>query len=152
MANPYLRGNVTKMKTILPVGKRKAWRLIATPRGIASWFPISCTGRVAAGSTLRFHWPDGETEWFQVLRLGEKRSSFHMQWRNCGRVRYYLHGKLTTLTLEVEYPKNADSRGNQVSELAHWAFFLANLKSVALNGPDLRNKEPSRSWKKGFID
>ena len=75
-----------------------------------------------------------------------------MQWRNGGRLRYYLHGKLTTLTLEVEYPKNADGRGNQVSELANWAFFLANLKSVALNGPDLRNKGPSRSWKKGFID
>ncbi len=75
-----------------------------------------------------------------------------MQWRNGGKLRYYLHGKLTTLTLEVEYPKNADGQGNQVSELAHWAFFLANLKSVALNGPDLRNKGLNRSRKKGFID
>jgi len=40
--NPYLHGNVTRMKMILPVGKKKAWKMIATSKGITSWFPREC--------------------------------------------------------------------------------------------------------------
>ena len=69
--------------------------------------------------------------------LGERHPSFQMQWRNGGRLRYYLHGKLTTLTPEVEYPRNTEGHKQQISEIAQWSFLLANLKSVALGGPDL---------------
>jgi len=37
--DPHRRDNFTKMKLVLPVGKQKAWELIATPKGIASWHP-----------------------------------------------------------------------------------------------------------------
>lgn len=59
---------------------------------------------------------------------------------------------MTTLTLEVEYPRTAEGRRNQLTELPRWAFYLTNLKSVALGGPDLRNTLPGRTWDKGFID
>ncbi|OLD02775.1 MAG: hypothetical protein AUJ07_08015 [Crenarchaeota archaeon 13_1_40CM_3_53_5] len=67
--------------------------------------------------------------------LGERHPSFQMQWRNGGRLRYYLHGKLTTLTPEVEYPRNTEGHKQQISEIAQWGFSLAKLKSVALGGP-----------------
>ncbi len=51
----------------------------------------------------------------------------------------YLHGRLTTLTLEVEYKDASQGRKDQLEELPKWAFRLANLKSVAVNGKDLRS-------------
>ena len=150
--NPYLHGNVTRMKMILPVGKKKARKMIATSKGITSWFPRECKGRVSAGNFLSFQWPDGKHRRSQVLSLGERHSSLQMQWRNGGRLRYYLHGKLTTLTLEVEYPRSSGGHRQQISEIAQWSFLLANLKSVALGGPDLRNSLSNHSWNRGFID
>src|SRR5436309_1074743 len=101
------------MKMILPVGKKKAWKMIATSKGITSWFPRECKGRASAGNFLSFRWPDGKHERFQVLSLGERHFSLQMQWRNGGRLRYYLHGKLTTLTLEVEYPRSSGATCNK---------------------------------------
>ncbi len=75
-----------------------------------------------------------------------------LRWRDGATLHFYLHGAMTTLTLVVEYPKTSQGERNQRAELPYWAFHLANLKSVALNGPDLRNKFPGRTWRKGFID
>jgi len=33
-----------------------------------------------------------------------------------------------------------------------WAFYLGNLKSAAMKGPDLRTKDPKVSWTDGFLD
>jgi hypothetical protein len=148
--NPYFVGRMTKMKMVLPVGKKRAWKLIATPRGLASWFPDRCDGRVAAGSFLEFGWRDGSSENFRVIYVGDKHSAFRLARRDGSQLRFYLHGKMTTLTLEVGYPSNA--RRTQISELALWAFYLANLKSVALSGTDLRHQLTGRSKKIGFID
>lgn len=151
MKNPFAKGNVTKLKMVLPISKKKAWKLIATPKGLASWFPTVCKGRVAPGQTLEFGWPGGDVERFQVLRVGEAGSVWHMSWWKTGKVRYALHGREPThFTLEVQYPRSA--RHWQSPELVGWTFFMSNLKSVAMGGPDLRNKNPRFSWKKGYID
>ncbi len=151
MKNPYSKGNVTKMKMVLPVSKKEAWRLIATPKGLASWFPSKCKGRVQLGQTLEFEWPDGSVETHRVVRVGDGVSSLAFDWWHSGRVQFYLHStEPTHLTLQVEYPRSA--KRWQTTELVGWTFFLSNLKSVAMKGPDLRSKDPRLSWKKSYID
>jgi len=150
--NAYVGGNVTRMKLILPVGKERAWNWIASAGGLASWLPIRCKGHVARGEPLEFLWPDGTSETVRVLRLGAKRSSFALRRGSGEEVRFFLHGRRTTLTLEVEYPKTARGRADQIRELPQWSFRLANLKAVALGGLDLRNRTPGRAWSAGFID
>ena len=54
LKNPFAKGNMTKMKLFLPVSKKEAWKLIATPKGLASWFPTRCEGSVLPGRTLEF--------------------------------------------------------------------------------------------------
>jgi uncharacterized protein YndB with AHSA1/START domain len=140
------------LKVVLPVGKAKAWRLIATPNGLASWFPAKCAGRVEPGKFLEFQWRNRITERFQILLIGERRSALRLQWRNGAVIRFYLHGRMTTLTLQAECQDTSAGRTQQISEIAHWAFYLANLKSVALGGPDLRHELKARSKEQGFID
>ncbi len=140
------------MKMVLPVGKPRAWDLIATPAGMTSWFPMRCEGRVATGEVPEFFWRRGVSEKFEVKYVGEKHSALQLRWREGEILRFYLHGAMTTLTLEAEYPSTAEGTRNQITELPLWAFYLANLKSVALGGPDLRNSSPGRSWDKRFID
>ena len=140
------------MKMILPVGKKKAWRLITSRRGICSWFPVYLEGKIAVGEQLQFAWPGEQSVDYKVIYLGPKHSSFRLQRTDGVKVSVYLHGRLTILTLEVEYPRTQRDRCGYASEVARWAFFLANLKSAALKGPDLRNNLPGRSWAMGFID
>jgi len=137
---------------ILPVGKKKAWSLIATPKGLGSWFPAKCTGPVEPGKFLEFEWRNKTTNRFQILLIGEKHSAFRLQWLRGAIVRFYLHGRMTTLTLQIEYPNTPAGRTSQISELAQWTFYLANLKSVALGGPDLRHMLKGRTREQGFID
>jgi hypothetical protein len=150
--DPHRYGRLTKMKMVLPVGKKKAWRLITSRRGICSWFPFNVEGKLAIGEQLRLAWPGEKPIDYRILYMGPKHSSFSLQRADGVKVRIYLHGRLTTLTLEVEYPQARNVSGDQASEIARWAFFLANLKSVSLKGPDLRNRLQGRSWAKGFID
>ncbi|TLZ44272.1 MAG: hypothetical protein E6K19_04930 [Methanobacteriota archaeon] len=84
-------------------------------------------------------------EQFRVRRLGAKRSSVAFAWRRGTEWRIYLHGRRTTLTLEVEYGPGIAARREQLRELPFWAFRLANLKSVALSGQDLRRTDMRRS-------
>ncbi len=140
------------MKIVLPVGKERAWRMIATPDGLASWFPTKCTGHMTPGGLLEFGWKNGKSDVFRILYLGEKHSSFRMRWLDDAMIRFYLHGRMTTLTLEVEYQNNLTGRLDQLSELPQWAFYLANLKSVALGGPDLRNRLKGHGESERFID
>src|SRR3989304_8304792 len=81
MKNPFAKGNMTKMKMLLPVSKKEAWRLIATPKGLASWFPTRCKRRVQPGRTLEFQWPDGTVENHRVLSVGDANSSIIL---DCG--------------------------------------------------------------------
>ena len=152
MTSHYLLGRITKIKMVLPVGKKKAWTMIATPRGLAAWFPSRCSGKVLPGNLLAFGWRNGLVERFRIIYLGEKHSSFRLEWRHGTIVRFYLHGKMTTLTLQAEYPDNAIGKASQLDELPQWVFYLANLKSVALGGPDLRPRLKGRSKEEGFID
>lgn len=142
------------MKMLLPVGKKRAWDLVATVEGLASWFPTACIGTVAVGEFLAFVWEDRSVDRFRVRRLGERHSSIAFDWRQGAEMRVYLHGRLTTLTLEVDYGRDPQGRNHQLRDLPRWAFRLANLKSVAVNGRDLRSASamPRRSWKAGFID
>ena len=140
------------MKMVLPVGKKKAWELVATSAGLASWLPVKCSGPVIVGGFLKFGWRGGRSEKFRVLIIGEKHSSFRMAWRDSAVIRFYLHGRMTTLTVEVHYPDSLEGRANQIEELTFWAFHLANLKSVALGGPDLRHGLRGRTKEEGFID
>ena len=142
------------MKMLLPVGKARAWDLIATAEGLASWLPSRCEGTVEEGEWLTFAWPDGSSDRLRLRRVGKKHSAIALDWTREAEFRVYLHGRLTTLTLEVEYRKNSEGRRHQLSELPRWAFWLANLKSVAVHGRDLRSRStmPRRPWNAGFID
>ena len=73
-------------------------------------------------------------------------------WKHGAQIQFYLHGKMTTLTLEVEYQNTRMGRVHRVSELPIWAFYLANLKSVALGGPDLRHGLKGHTKEMGIID
>ncbi|MBI3859088.1 MAG: hypothetical protein HY296_02450 [Thaumarchaeota archaeon] len=143
---------LTKLKLILPVGKYRVWNLLTTAGGISSWLAHECRGDPVPGRPFGMTWRDGSSEEAMVVYMGEKHSSFRFRWRGGAEVRFYLHGRLTTLTLEVEYPKTRSGEARLVSELPFWTFALANLKSVALGGPDLRNDLPGRISKAGFID
>ena len=152
--NPYLLGNVTRLKVVLPCAKREAWRLIGTPDGLASWFPVSCKGRMAVGEMLEFGWPSGAPDRFRILDFKEG-DHWEMDWQagGPGRVRYSLRGEgIVVFELEVTYDNTEEGRKWQLLESAPWAFYLANLKSAALKGPDLRSQEPKISWKDGFLD
>ena len=105
LKGPNLLGRVTKMKMVLPVGKRRAWELIATPEGLASWFSLKCIGQVKPGRFLTLGWRGGQLTRFKILYVGKQHSSFRLIWKHGAQIRFYLHGKMTTLTLEVEYQK-----------------------------------------------
>ena len=83
----------------------------------------------------------------------KKNESWQMEWWEKGRVRYSVkNSNPTVFTLEARYPKKGEGKKWQVEELAGWAFFLGNLKSRAMKGPDLRSNSTKYSWKKGFLD
>ena len=150
--SPYLQESLTKLKIILPVGKTLAWKLIATPKGITSWLLKKCLGDFTPKSDLIFTWPEGTTERVRVVYVGAKHSSLQLDRENQSRLRFYLHGRMTTLTFEVEYRRCKRWRQLQASELAPWTFSLANLKSIALGGPTLLNRTWDRTRTKGFVD
>jgi hypothetical protein len=58
----------------------------------------------------------------------------------------------TIFTLKARYSNKGKGKAWQQQEAAGWAFFLANLKSRSVKGPDLRSKDSKYSWQKGFID
>ena len=149
---PIPRGLITKLKMVLPIGKKRAWNLIATPKGLQSWLPVKCTGRMEPGNWLKFGWRDGDAEEYRIISLGVKHSSFRLAREDGFQVRFYLHGRMTTLTLELEYPTSPVARRNRDLEVSFWAFHLANLKSVAFKGPDLRHRLRGRARSRGFID
>ena len=152
--NPYLMGNVTRLRVVLPSSKADAWNLIGTAHGLSSWFPVSCGGRMAVGETLEFGWTGSSPDRFRILDWKEG-DHWEMEWRagGPGRVRYSLKGDgPTVFEIEVSYDNTELGRKWQVLEAAPWAFFLANLKSAAMKGPDLRTKDPKVSWRDGFLD
>ena len=52
IGSPYLVGSVTQMKILLPVGKARAWNLIATPEGLASSLKVDRVGFEPTASTM----------------------------------------------------------------------------------------------------
>ncbi len=150
--NPYVRGNVTKLKMVLPIGKERVWNLIAKTEGISSWLTIRCGGEMVVGRLLKCRWLGPRWLQLKVIYMGEKHSSFRLRREDGTEVRFYLHGRMTTLTLEVHYSRTAEGRKRQISELPLWAFSLANLKSVALDRIDLRHNLSGRTAENGFID
>lgn len=152
MRNAYFIGTLTKIKMVLPAGKKNAWELISTPTGITSWLLEGCSGHFQPRNDLVFTWPGGTQERVHVVYMGEKHSSLQLQRQNQSRLRFYLHGRMTTLTLEIDYRLCKRWKQLQSSELGIWAFSLANLKSIALGGPNLLNKMPGRTRMKGFVD
>ena len=76
-----------------------------------------------------------------------------MSWFNDGKVRYAIEGeKPHFLHIHVDYADTKDGKNDQLIELPGWSFFLANLKSLVLGGPDLRDNTGNNDWDKGFID
>ncbi len=152
--NPYLLGNMTRLKVAVPSSKTEAWRLVGTTQGLSSWFPLSCKGRMSIGEILEFGWTSGAPDRFKILDFKEG-DHWEMDWMagGPGRVRYSLRGDAPTIfELEVTYDNTLEGRKWQLLELGPWAFFITNLKSVAIKGPDLRTKDPKISWKDGFLD
>jgi uncharacterized protein YndB with AHSA1/START domain len=148
---PFVRGNLTRLRVLLGGSRGQAWRLIGTPKGLASWFPASVTGSIVPGRTVEFGWSNG-SEKHRVLNV-KRGESWQMDWWETGKVRYFVSGKDPTIfTLEARYPKKGKGKAWQQQEAVGWAFFLANLKSRSVKGPDLRSKNSKFSWQKGFID
>ena len=146
-----MRGNVTRLRILLPCSRTAAWQLVASPKGLASWFPTSVKGRIVPGKKIEFGWTNG-TEEHKVLGL-KRNDSWQMDWWDSGRVRYSVKGgNPIVFTLEARYPKKGEGKKWQVQELAGWSFFLGNLKSRAMKGPDLRSKSTKFTWKRGFLD
>ncbi len=149
---PCIRDNGTNLKMVLPIGKERAWNLTAKKQGISSWLTIRCRGEIVVGRRLKCRWHRLPWEQLRVVSMGEKRSSFRLRREDGAEICFYLHGKMTTLTLEVRYSQTTEGGRRQISELPQWVFALANLKSVALDGIDLRHNLPLRTPEKGFID
>lgn len=150
--NPYVNGNDTILKIFLPVETSRAWELVATPQGTSSWFPKACLGQIAEGETVEFQWDSSKPDKFKVLKV-EPGKYWEMSWVEGGKVRYAIKDENPVVfTLEVSYPATPTGREAQELEVAPWSFLLANLKSIALGGPDLRSRNPSPIWKEGFID
>ncbi len=148
---PFVKGSLTRLKLVLPCTKTRAWHLVGTPKGLASWFPTHVKGQIRPGKVIEFGWTSG-TENHRVLNV-KKGESWQMDWWEKGRVRYSVNGSDPTIfTLETRYPKKGQGKEWQVQELASWSFFLGNLKSRSMKGPDLRNKSTKYTWKKGFVD
>jgi hypothetical protein len=148
---PFVRDNLTRLRVVLGGKKGQAWTLIGTPIGLASWFPTFVKGRIVPGKTIEFGWSTGSEKHLVLdVKSGE---SWQMDWWETGSVRYSVKGENPTIfTLEARYPKTRKGKLWQQQEAAGWAFFLANLKSRSMRGPDLRNKNPKYSWPKGFVD
>jgi uncharacterized protein YndB with AHSA1/START domain len=150
--NPYIQGNITKLKVLLPGERKKVWQLTGTPQGMGKWFPIECLGKIAKGEILEFIWVAGAPDKFKVLEVKEN-ESWMMEWVEGAQVRYRLEGESPViLILEVTYSDNEQGKATQLIEVAGWTFYLANLKSIVMGGPDLRRKDSSHSWKDSFID
>ncbi len=148
---PFVKGNLTRLRVLLRCNRREAWRLIGTPKGLASWFPSSVKGTLVSGKMIEFSWTTG-SESHRVLNV-KKGESWQMDWWKTGKVRYSISGENPTIfTLEARYPIRGKGKTWQQQEAAGWAFFLANLKSRSMRGPDLRSKSSKYSWQKGFID
>jgi hypothetical protein len=108
-------------------------------------------GNIVPGKMIEFGWPTGSEE-HHVLNV-KRSESWQMDWWKTGKVRYSLSGENPTIfTLEAHYPKRGRGKTWQQQEAAGWAFFLANLKSRSIKGPDLRSKNARFSWQKGFVD
>jgi hypothetical protein len=148
---PFVRGNLTRLKILLGCNATQAWKIIGTPKGLASWFPTSVKGSIVPGRTIKFGWPTGSEE-HRVLSV-KKGKSWVMDWWETGRVKYSIkRGTPIVFTLEAWYPKKGKGTGWQQQEAAGWALFLANLKSKSVRGPDLRSKNAKYSWQRGFVD
>ena len=87
--NPYVEGNTTKLKIVLACDKGKAWELIATPVGLAAWFPSRCEGNIIKGEEIVFHWPTDPPEKFIVLDIHESQW-WEMTWYDNSKIRYVL--------------------------------------------------------------
>src|SRR5262245_53377188 len=91
-------------------------------RTLEKWLASRVHGVVKSGTSLEFSWRNGRLENFQIQYVGEKHSAFRLEWRYGTIVRFYLHGKMTTLTLEAEYQHSVIGRARQIAELPQWAF------------------------------
>ena len=109
---------------------------------------------MGVGEMLEFGWAGGAPDRFKILDWKEG-DYWEMDWQagGPGRVRYSLRGEgPVVFELEVTYDNSEEGRKWQLLEAAPWAFYLSNLKSIAMKGLDLRTKDPKISWKDGFLD
>jgi len=152
VTNPYVQGHKTFMRVTLPCDMNRAWELIGTPAGLEKWFPKRCEGQIISGQKLIFHWLSDPANEFSVLEVMENKW-WEMSWFEGGKVRYRLEdGSPVIFNLEVHYPESEKGKEIQILELPPWGFLLANLKSIASNGPDLRNQNTRFNWREGFIE
>ena len=118
--NPYVQGNLTKLKLTLTVKAEPVWELIATPSGLSRWFPKECRGKIAAGEGVEFHWSSGSPDKFQVLEVQPDRF-WLMSWVEGRTVRYSIQGENPVIiALEVSYPQTQAGKEAQELEVAPW--------------------------------
>lgn len=152
MNNPHIVNNVIKLRVVLPCSKESVWRLIATPEGLASWFPPSCRGVIAKDEIIEFAWMNDSAYTFRVLEL-ENGHFMEMEWIKGAKVRYSIDRENpVVVTIEATYPQTSEGKEQQLIEIAPWAFEITNLKSIAVGGVDLRSHDSKFSWRDGFID
>jgi len=150
--NPYIQGNTTKLKVLLLASKNKAWQLVGTAQGMEKWFPKECLGKIAKGEMIEFVWISGPPDKFKVLDVKEN-EFWEMSWVEGAKVRYSIDKDNPVIfTLEATYADNEKGKETQLLEVAGWTFYLTNLKSIVMGGPDLRRKDSTHSWKESFVD
>lgn len=152
MKNPHIIDSTIRLRIVLPCSKEIVWNLIATPEGLASWFPQSCKGTVAKGKTIEFGWADNSIDTYKILDLVNGRF-MEMELVNGAKVRYSIDRENpVVVTIEATYPQTIEGKQQQLIDVAPWAFYLTNLKSVTSGAIDLRNNNPKLSWRDAFLD
>ena len=143
----------------------KLYRMIATQSGMKSWFlrecryfeqdgsPLSANEEAKAGTDYLFHWygyDDTVYEKGTVLTAnGTDRFEFTFTGNGQTSMKVMISlsasdmGTLVSLT-QYDIPADEHSRGHcHIGCLEGWVFYLANMKSIAEGGVDLRNKNES---------
>ncbi len=135
------------------------WRLhLASPPGTVFDFLATDEGRarfwaesaVESGGVIAFRFADG-TSWSSPVVRAERPRLYELDYLAGSRATFLLEpdgggGTLLTLT-ERDLPE-AERDDNR----AGWVSLLLTLKAAVDFGADLRNRDPRRGWKAGFVD
>lgn len=150
--------NEFKLRVNIKTTVEKAYKSIATPGGLESWFlrtalfqDIDSNIRSAHEfirnkdiySMTWYGYPDVVSEKGRVL-LANGENEFSITFSNASHVHFRIYeeqGEIIVELTEDNLPTDDETKlKHYVSDLKGWTFYLVNLKSVLEGGLDLRNR------------